>query len=165
MPETVTSLATEIYTELGCPSNVSVLSIELWIKGNIGRTKTFLSKEYEIVDDGIPDNFSPELDAGSKLLLKTDYELYYYNLKVNELLGAAGYDVQSVESDGAVVRTIDKNQLSKTYLQFLSQLKEARKDLINFYRNDNHQVKKVYSEDAYYTNYSNTFLTFNRVIQ
>ncbi len=162
MADTVTSLAEEIFCELGEPATVSSFSIELWIRNNIGRTRTFLGKTYELVDTGDVNEFSPSLDGGSKAFLKLDYTLYFYNLLLNSLLGAAGYEVQVVESDGAMVRTVDKNQLSKTYSDVLKTLREERKDLINFYRNDNHAIKKVYSEDAYYSELNNRLLTFNR---
>ena len=84
MADTVTSLAEEIFCELGAPATVSPFSIELWIRNNVGRVKTFLGKTYELIDVEDIDTFNPALDAGSKAFLKLDYTLYFYNLLLNE---------------------------------------------------------------------------------
>jgi hypothetical protein len=117
-------IAVEIYDELQSPSSVSASGISYWLRSNVGKLNNSIFTTFNAPVSGgygfyqdYPSSGVPMTDK-EKDILKCLYELNYYNRQINATMGAAALDsVIEVSSDGATVRRINKNEMSKTWLQ------------------------------------------------
>lgn len=130
----VTNVADELHREIGEPTDYGQGIISLWLRANIGQLNNLIHSSY-IIDNSAGQDISPELGDGEKAILKELFFIYYYGKQINSNLGAAAYDaVIEVQSDGARVRKVNKNEVAKSYLQLREQHKKSLKDLLNGYR-------------------------------
>ena len=47
---TVSTIATEIYTELGSPSSLSTAAIQYWLRSNVGVLNNSINTEFSVND-------------------------------------------------------------------------------------------------------------------
>ena len=121
----VVDIAQEIYMELDEPSSLSIPAIAFWLRSNVGTLNNYIDTRFKINDDSLEieafnddSNVDVQIGREEKSILKKMYMVHYYALKLRETLGAAASDPMiEVTSDGATVRKINKNELSKTYAQ------------------------------------------------
>lgn len=144
---TTTTIADEIYTELGSPSSTSAAAIKIWLDQNVGQLNNSLGTSY-VISSAV---FTPDINAQSIYCYKLLYSIYYNNLQINTVLGAAGNYALEVDSDGGRVKLVNRLDFIKAYRDWNKELLQALKDLRNYYRSDNASVATVRSEDGFYT--------------
>ena len=154
----VVDIAQEIYSELGNPSDMSIPPISSWLRANIGVLNNRINKSFTILDSTF--EFTPDLGLNEESILKLMYYVHYFNLKVLSSLGAAGIDsVLEVSDGGGMVRKINKNELSKTWIAARKDATEALNLIVRDYiRNDakplqvvgDDTVRGYYSADRYF---------------
>jgi hypothetical protein len=130
----VSDIATEIFEELNSPTDISVLSIFSWLVGNIGKLNNICGITVALDDTG--DEFDRDLSLEEKDIFKLLYLLYYYDRQIKQNLGAAAYDSSIVElrEGNRFVRVVNKNEISKSYLQLRAQLQSDLWSLVNAYK-------------------------------
>jgi hypothetical protein len=143
---TTLSIADEIRRELG-DSSVSAPSIAFWLVNHIGDLNNLIQSSFAISADSI--SISPDLGQEEKSIFKKLYNIYYYEGKIRSFLGAAANDiVLEVSSDGATVRTVNKNELSKTYVQMKKMESEDLKALLAGYAGRSVSFLQVCGDDT-----------------
>ncbi len=112
----ITSIADEIFSELGEPDIISVPSISFWLSSNFGTLNNLITTSYILTNLEI----DPELADNEKSIFKCLYFLYYFRRQVDRNLGAAAYNSFSEVTEGnRTVRRTNKNEIAKTFMQLL----------------------------------------------
>ena len=91
---TVTSIAQEIYEEMGEPSDFSIASIAAWVRRNIGGLGNSLNNSYEI--NSLTLEISPNLSDIEKYIFKKMYSIYFFDLKIKSAGSLAVSDYTSM---------------------------------------------------------------------
>lgn len=148
-------IAVEIYSELDSPSNITTSGVAYWLRSNVGKLNnsiftTFNAPStntgafYQSIGDSTVDMTDKEKDV-----LKAFYELNYYTRQVTATMGAAALDtVIEITSDGASVRRINKNEMSKTWLQMKKDTYKELQDKINAYKIGEASPEQVAGDDT-----------------
>ena len=124
----ITSIADEIFRELGEPSDKSISAIAFYLRSNIGTLNCLLNKAFTIQDDW---SVSPEINRNQAAVFKTFYFVYYYGTLVRETLGSGSVDsVVSIDDAGHKIRLVNKNEKSKTFLSLRRDYQQDLKDLV-----------------------------------
>jgi hypothetical protein len=142
---TTIDIATELYSELGEPSDATIPEITYWLKSNFGRLNNLIHTSYSSVTTG---EITPELGDDAKVIFKDLYFIKYYALMAKNNLGAASINVAlEVTSDGSSVKMANRNEISKTYLQLKKQYEDEVKDLITGFNSNASPPVQVVGED------------------
>ena len=128
----IVSIADEIHRELASPTALSIASIAFWLRTNIGQLNNLLNLDREIIDTTL--ELNAELTTQQSVIFKKLYFVHYYDVKIRATLGAASTDATvEVSSDGARVRKINKNELSRTWLSARKAEEEELRRLVTAY--------------------------------
>lgn len=114
----VVDIASEIYTELGEPSTLSIPPITFWLRSNIGLLNSRINTDYYVdgSDFEIKLSKTKEISVDEANILKKMYLIHHYDVKLRESLGAASTDTWvEITTDGTSVRRVNKIQQSQTY--------------------------------------------------
>ena len=118
----IVSTADELFRELDEPSDASISTIVFWITSNIGQLNNLIGSEYEVIDEELV----PDIGPNEKAILKTLYEIWYVKKQVNKNLGAAAYTtISEVREGNRTVRRANKNEVAKSYIATLKELKDT----------------------------------------
>ena len=167
----VVDIAQEIYLELGEPSSLSIPAIALWVRSNVGALNNYIDKVFKINDSTLEieqyhSDSSADVQIGreEKAILKKMYMVHYYAIKLRETLGAAASDPTiEVSSDGATVKKVNKNELSKTYAQARRLEYEELQHLIAGYKKFEFLPLQVAGDDTVEGSPTYTQIQFNRI--
>ncbi len=147
----VTQIAKELYEELGEPTDLSVASVAYWLRSNLGKLNNKLCAGFNI-DCNL--NVTPEMNLAEADIFKTLFVIYYYGKKALENLGVASSDaIIEITSDGSTVRTYNKNEVAKTFIQIKNTANEDLKNLVNGYKfcKASNSIHAVHGADANYS--------------
>ena len=162
----VVDIATEIFTELSEPASLSVESISYWLRMNVGELNNHLNTSFRLDESSEINNnidkedrepsafnsslsFVAEIGPEEKAVLKKMYMVHYYERQLRSTLGAASNDpVVEVVSDGSKVRKINKNELSKTWLQAKNQEYNELQQLISAYVSTQNAPIQIAGDDT-----------------
>lgn len=143
----VVDIADEIFRELDFPSAISLASITFWLRSNVGLLNNLIDTSFTV--DSSTLEFSTDLTEQEKAILKKLYIIHYYGLQIRATLGAAANDaILEVSSDGATVRKINKNEVSKTYVAVKKQESEDLQKLVNGYKSSAAAPLQVAGDDT-----------------
>lgn len=142
---TILSVADEIRRELA-DNSVSTPSICFWLVNNVGSLNNLIGTNFLISSDSI--NLTPDLSQEEKSIYKKLYNIYFYDKKIREFLGAASNEiVLEVSSDGGTVRTVNKNEISKSYIQMKKLEQETLDKLISSYSSNDFKPLQVCGDE------------------
>ncbi len=167
----VQDIAQEIYMELAEPSSLTIPAIAFWVRSNVGALNNYLDTNFKINDSTLEieqyDTTSKttiQIGRQEKAVMKKMYMVHHYSLKLRETLGAASSDPTiEVSSDGARVRKINRNELSKTYAQIKKEEYAELQDLINGYKSWIFNPVQVAGDDTVEGAPAYTRLRYNRL--
>jgi hypothetical protein len=128
---TVTSIAQEIYEEMGEPSDFSIAAIAAWVRRNIGGLGNMLNTEFNI--DNTTFEISPNLTDIQKYIFKKMYSIYFFDLKIKSTGSLAINDFTSIKDDFGSVQKLNKNEILKNFYQIRQQEYKELKDLTTKY--------------------------------
>ncbi len=149
----VVDIANELwYSDLDETTETSIAAIAFWLRSNIGKLNEMIRTDYvidettlEIVDD----SNGEEIGTSEAAIYKQMYLIYWYNRQANNFLGASSASVLlEVTSDGATVRTVNRNEIAKSYLVLLKESKGEFKTLINNYTFKKSTPRHVFGDDT-----------------
>lgn len=153
MATTITDLGNEIFFELGSPTDISIASIAFWLRSNIGHLNSTISTSYEI-NSSTPFECNPTIGENEKIIFKKLYLIYYYNKFVITNLGASSFDaIIEYTSDGSTIRKVNRNEVSKVYLQLRNQHQLELEKMISMYKMDKFSPLQVAGDDNFSTDY------------
>lgn len=143
----IVSIADEVYRELASPSDLSIAAISFWLRTNLGQLNNLIDTSYAL------DVNTQELETGltieEAVIFKKLYFVHYYDIKIRATLGAASSDsVVEVSSDGARVRKINKNEISKTWMSARNLERDELTRLITAYKLTGSSPRQVAGDDT-----------------
>jgi len=143
----IVSIADEAYRELASPSDLSIAAISFWLRTNLGQLNNLIDTSYAL------DANTQELETGltieEAVIFKKLYFVHYYDIKIRATLGAASNDsVVEVSSDGARVRKINKNEISKTWMSARNLERDELTRLITAYKLTGSSPRQVAGDDT-----------------
>ena len=148
----VVDCASEIFSEIGSPSDISVAAIAYWVRANIGHLNNLLfsnfaiNSSYEIVDS---DNEDTEIDINAVSVLKKLYMVHRYAVIIRSKISAIATDeIVEIQDQDTKVRKLDKNQIIKTISQEKKEEEASLNFLINAYRARNSAPTHVVGDDT-----------------
>lgn len=128
----INDIGEELFLELDKPSDISISSISYYLKINLGSLNNSLDTNFTIDD---AQTLDPTPSESVKVIFKKQYLVYYYGKKSLSNLGAAALDsVIDISSDGARVRRVSKNDVSKSFNLLKQSAQRELNDLVNAYR-------------------------------
>jgi hypothetical protein len=143
----IVSIADETYRELASPSDLSIAAISFWLRTNLGQLNNLIATSYAL------DVNTQELETGltieEAVIFKKLYFVHYYDIKIRATLGAASSDsVVEVSSDGARVRKINKNDISKTWMSARNLERDDLTRLVTAYKLTESSPRQVAGDDT-----------------
>lgn len=131
MINTVTSIAQEIYEEMGEPDDFSIAAIAAWVRRNIGGLGNMLNNSYEINSSTL--EISPNLSDIEKYIFKKMYSIYFFDIKIKSAGSLALTDYTSIKDDFGSVQKLNTNEILKGFYQIRQQEYKELKDLSTKY--------------------------------
>lgn len=148
---TVTSIAQEIYEEMGEPSDFSIAAIAAWVRRNIGGLGNMLNTEFAI-DSGTLE-ITPNLTDIQKYIFKKMYSIYFFDIKIKSTGSLAINDYITVKDDIANVQKLNKNEVLKNFYSIRKQEYDELKQLIYQYKINASSPLQVAGDDTIIGNY------------
>jgi len=148
----VIDLAVATYkTELNEDSSISVPSLCAYFRYNVGDINNLLGTCFklnpttlEIVDEN-----GCEINSEAAMIYKYVYLLSYYSRQIRANLGIGGVvQALSVQSDGGLVKLVDKTYIAKVYLQLREDVEKTLARLVNKYKFRNDSRSSVDGDDT-----------------
>ena len=136
---TVTSIAQEIYEEMGEPDDFSIAAIAAWVRRNIGGLNNSLNVSFSIDDTTL--EIAPNLTDTEKYIFKKMYYIYFFDIKIKSTGSLAINDYVSIKDDIGVVQKLNKNEVLKSFYNIRQQEYKELKDSIYKYN----QFFNIYS--------------------
>ena len=160
----VVDIASEIYSELARPKELSVPPVAFWLRSNIGDLNNRINQDFYIDSATLEINRSTvdasgnevvvEIGEEEKAIFKKMYIIHYYGVQIRAALGAASTDTWvEIQSDGTSVRRINKVEQGRQY-QFIKMSEtEALEKAINAYKMRAAEPIQVAGDDTVEGNY------------
>ena len=143
----VVDIADELYRELSYPTDVSIPVIGFWLRTNLGTLNNLVDATYILNNVNL--EITPDMALEEKAIFKKMYIIHYFDIQVRSVLGAAAVDsVIEVSADGATVRKINRNELSKTYLSLRKEHVIELETLITSYKRNKFNPIQVVGDDT-----------------
>lgn len=151
-------IGSELYDELA-DASLSVSGISYWIRTNVGKLNNLIYTNFNTPASGAGEFYHTinsdvvSMQDKEKDIFKLLYEIYYYGRQIRNTMGAASVDsIIEISSDGATVRKINKNEMSKTWLAYRNNSYEALKNSIYAYTYGQSTPQQVFGDDIYSPN-------------
>jgi len=128
---TVTSIAQEIYEEMGEPSDLSISAIAAWVRRNIGGLGNLINREFQVNDTTLEIN--PNLNDAQKYIFKKMYSVYFFDLRIKSTGSLASTDFITIKDDIGSVQKANKNEILKNYISVRKQEYDELQDFVNRY--------------------------------
>ena len=128
---TVTSIAQEIYEEMGEPSDLSISAIAAWVRRNIGGLGNLINTEFQV--DSTTLEINPNLNDQQKYIFKKMYSVYFFDLRIKSTGSLASTDFITIKDDIGSVQKANKNEILKSYISVRKQEYDELQDFVNKY--------------------------------
>ena len=137
----LTLLATQIYSDLGCPAGLSPGGIETKLASDpfIGKLNNLISMCYS----GVSGNISPALDANEQSIYSLMYQTDYYTTKLNQTLNGTDISWTSLSEGDSRITRVSAVEQAKVYKDMSRQLNDQLQYLITTYRTNPMQPRSV----------------------
>lgn len=162
---TVTSIAQEIYEELGEPSDLSISAIAAWVRRNIGGLGNLINTEFQVNSTTLEIN--PNLNDAQKYIFKKMYSVYFFDLRIKSTASLASTDFITIKDDIGSVQKANKNEILKSYISVRKQEYDELQDFVNKYELNEVTPLQVAGDDTvpgvYDPLYSNAFYNIRTI--
>jgi hypothetical protein len=162
---TVTSIAQEIYEEMGEPDDFSIAAIAAWVRRNIGGLSNILNIDLEV--NSTTFEISPNLSDMQKYIFKKMYSVYYFDIKIKSIGSLATTDFITIKDDIGNVQKANKNEVLRNYITVRKQEYQELKELTAQYKSNSTSPLQVSGDDileAYYNpSYTNALYKIRNI--
>ncbi len=151
MSISISDLSTQIWiNELNQSDLVIVPEIAYWIRSKgVGMLNSLLYKSYSIDADTL--EITPDISLDEAAILSQLYVLKFIQLQIDNLIGASGLvNNQFIEwsEKGHTIRKINRNEISKSWIELKKQAKDNLEDLISSYKVNRSGPRQVVGIDC-----------------
>jgi hypothetical protein len=143
---TVTSIAQEIYEEMGEPDDFSIAAIAAWVRRNIGGLNNSLNASFSI--DSTTLEITPNLTDTEKYIFKKMYSIYFFDVKIKSTGSLAINDYVSIKDDIGSVQKLNKNEVLKNFYNIRQQEYKELKDSVYKYNLNTTSPLQVAGDDT-----------------
>ena len=154
----VVDIATEIFSELGEPSDISIPSVAYWVRNNVGVLNNYIYETYYVDSNQDKDYEIKKLDESEEIqeidilaaaILKRMYSVYRYDVLIRKKFTDIDNDsILSVTDEGSSVTRINRNEVVKALTQIKKEENETLKDLIYAYNSKKSEPRQVAGDDT-----------------
>jgi len=148
----ISGIADEIYNELGSPADITTGSVGYWLRSNVGDLNILINKKFYIDDFqevAIPSGSADSFDTVEKSIFKMLYSIHYYERLLRNALGAASVDgIIETDENGFRTKSVNKNELAKTYATLRKQINEELMVLTKNYNINEAKPIQVAGDDT-----------------
>ena len=144
---TVTSIAQEIYEEMGEPDDFSIAAIAAWVRRNIGGLNNSLNTSFSIDSQTL--EITPNLTDAEKYIFKKMYSIYFFDIKIKSTGSLAINDYVSIKDDIGSVQKLNKNEVLKSFYNIRQQEYKELKDSIYKYSLNASSPLQVAGDDTF----------------
>ena len=152
MTSKIVDISTELYSEFGEPTDLSIASIAYWLRTNIGDLNILINKKFYIDENTleiVSDDESDVFGNIEKSILKMLYSIHYYERMMRVSLFNATLDsVVSISDEGSSVTKINKNEMAKTYATLRKQISDELNTLTKNYNLNEAKPLQVVGDDT-----------------
>lgn len=163
----VVDIATELYDDLGNPSDSSIVAITYWIRGHVGALSNYIYKNYTVnaTTLEILDEDDVEIGITEVAILKKMYEVYRWDVLIRaKLVSLDSDDLLEVTDEGSSVRKVSKNEVIKSLKDLKSKDSAEFNGLLNAYRINKGVPVQVAGDDTVQGTYpSDEFLAVRSI--
>jgi len=151
----VVDIATQLYSEIGDPTDTSIAAVAYWLRTNVGELNNHLYENFS-VDDAtsngdyeIKDEDSVEININAISILKKMYIIHRYGVLLRSQLSLINTDTfLEVRQDDTSVRRMNKNDIAKNISQIKSEEYHTLQHLINAYRVNKSTPLQIAGDDT-----------------
>jgi hypothetical protein len=144
----VVDIANEIYIDSGSPSSTSVPAIAFWIRGKVGEINNLLFEDFTINDALEIVDGDGEISFEAVSIIKKLYKIYDYEISVRSNMNALASDsIIEVTDQGSSIRKVNRNEVSKTFVNLKNIEEESLQRLITSYRLRGASPQQVTGDD------------------
>jgi hypothetical protein len=149
----IVDVADSIYRdEINQDSSVSIASIAAWLRfgTNLGQLNNLLNTDFSINSSSleIVDSSGTEISDLESSIYKQLYLISYYSRNAKNSMGVGGVDqILEAQSDGGVLRFVNRNELAKSYIQLKKDIELKLKGLVNAYKHNAYAPQHVTGDD------------------
>ena len=150
--------ANGLYLTLGSPSNISIPAICAYYRNNYGEINSLLGKSYSVDPTTLElkESDGTEIGADEISIFNLLYEIKYYTRESRNYMVVNGIDqVISAESDGGRLTFLNRNEVSKNYIQLRRDTAEQLNKLLNYYKFGKSRGLQITGDDEYVLSTSN----------
>ena len=169
----IADIASEVYNELGEPTDFSIPVVAYWLRANIGllnsaiNTRFYVNPttlEFERVDTAYGANDQIiQMDDDEKAIMKLLFIAHFYNVQIRKNIITYGTRfATSVTSDGHSVKVISATEVGKNLYMFLKGIREELTQWINYYQQARSTPCQVTGDDLVVGETSNSRPIFRR---
>ena len=108
----VVDIASELFEELGSPTDTSITAITYWVRSHVGSLNNLVFKDYTVNGTTLEIINSDEAEIGINevSILKKLYEIYRWDVLIrSRLVALDSDDLIEVTDEGSSVRKVSKN--------------------------------------------------------
>ena len=134
----------------------SIGYIANWIRDSgIGQLNNLIQVNFA-VDDSLNYELNSNLANQEITILHKLYELFSINKTIQNNSGSSAFSqVDTVTSDGATVKMVNRNMISSNLLQLRKQIMDELKNLVTSYNNNNVTPLQTVGDDTFSADYYN----------
>lgn len=147
----VIDIATEIYEDLGQPSDTSIVTITYWLRGHVGALSNLIYKDYTVDATSLEiiDGDSEEIGINEASILKKMYEIYRWDVLIRaKLTSLDSDDLLEVTDEGSSVRKVSKNEVIKSLKDLKAKDNVEFDRLLTAYRGNSSSPLQVAGDDT-----------------
>lgn len=143
-------IANEIYLDSGAPTDTSIPAIAFWIRGKIGTLNVLLFENLSIdINTQELTNCGGSLPYEIIAIIKQMYRIYDYEVQIRKTMNAVLADpLLKIEDQGTLVTRVNRNEISKTYVQIRKDEIQTLKDLVTAYHIKYAGPQAVHGDDT-----------------
>jgi len=141
----IADIASEVYNELGSPTDFSIPVVAYWLRANIGLLNASINTQYyvnpvnleiEQIDPNSP--FPPsviEIGEDEKAVIKLMFTVHYYDIQIRKnMLNYNLRPIVEITSDGHSIRTLSQTEVGKNLYMFRKGIAEEMQQYISWYK-------------------------------
>ena len=163
----VVDIASELFEELGSPTDTSITAITYWVRSHVGSLNNLVFKDYTVNGTTLEIINSDEAEIGINevSILKKLYEIYRWDVLIrSRLVALDSDDLIEVTDEGSSVRKVSKNEVIKSLKDLKAKDNEEFNRLLSSYRTNSSSPIQVAGDDTVEGTYPSSVVSSVRSI-
>jgi hypothetical protein len=151
----IADIASEVYQELGSPTDFSVPVVSYWLRANIGLLNSAINTGFYInpasleIEQLNSNSSAVEIDEDEKCILKLMFIVHFYDVQIRKnMLNYSLRPIVELTSDGHTIRVASQTEIGKNLYMFRKGLADELKQYISWYKISRAYAVQVSGDDV-----------------